>query len=98
MRVPHAVGNVLLVGARDGRLLLQHAIGCDGATPRSALTLFDPATRTERRLVVLPRDEAFAAVLPYGEPRPPGTDPPAAPYRVATTATSRGRSSADGSF
>lgn len=72
VRVPHAVGNVLLVGARDGRLLLQHAIGCDGATPRSALTLFDPATRTERRLVVLPRDEAFAAVLPYGEPRPTG--------------------------
>jgi len=72
VRVPHAVGNVLLVDAQGGRLTLEHAISCDGAAPRSALTSFDPATGTERRLVVLPRDEAFAAVLPYGERRPTG--------------------------
>ncbi|MBA2956194.1 hypothetical protein GON03_17785 [Nocardioides sp. MAH-18] len=72
VRVPHAVGNVLMVDARDDRLILQHAISCDGAAPRSALTSFDPATRKERRLVVLPRDEAFAAVLPYSERRPTG--------------------------
>jgi hypothetical protein len=72
LRVPGAVGNVLLVGARGDRLVLQHAISCDGAAPRSALALFDPATHREKRLVVLPKDEAFAAVLPYGERRPTG--------------------------
>ncbi|MDF1606472.1 hypothetical protein [Nocardioides sp. YIM 152315] len=72
VEVPHAVGNVLLVDAHDGRLTLQHAINCDGAAPRSALASFDPSTGKERRLVVLPRDRAFAAVLPYGERRPTG--------------------------
>jgi len=72
VRVPHAVGNVLMVDTQGDRLVLQHAISCDGAAPRSALTSFDPATGTERRLVVLPRDEAFAAVLPFGERRPSG--------------------------
>jgi hypothetical protein len=70
VKVPHAVGNVLLVDAQDDRLTLQHAISCDGAAPRSALTRFDPVTGKERRLVVLPRDEAFASVFPYGDRRP----------------------------
>lgn len=72
VRVPHAAGNVVMVDAQDDRLILQHAISCDGAAPRSALTSLDPATGKERRLVVLPRGEAFAAVLPYGERRPTG--------------------------
>lgn len=72
VRVPHAVGNVLLVDAHGRKLTLQHAISCDGAAPRSALTRFDPRTGTERRLVVLPRGQAFAAVLRYGERRPAG--------------------------
>jgi TolB protein len=72
VRVPHAVGNVLLVDARGSRLTLQHAISCDGSAPRSALTRFDPQTGKERRLVVLPRRAAFDAVLPYGELRATG--------------------------
>ncbi|MFC7493049.1 MULTISPECIES: hypothetical protein [unclassified Nocardioides] len=72
VQVPRAAGNVLLVDSDGDRLTLQHAVTCDGGAVRSALASFDPATGKERRLVTLPRDEAFAAVLPYGEPRPTG--------------------------
>lgn len=72
VRVPGAVGNVLLIDGRGSRLTLEHAISCDGSAPRSALTRFDPETKKERVLVVLPRREAFGAVLPYGERRATG--------------------------
>jgi TolB protein len=53
VRVPGAVGNVLLIDGSGSRLTLEHAISCDGATPRSALTRFDPRTKKERTLVLL---------------------------------------------
>ena len=67
VRVPHAVGNVLLVGATAHRLVLAHAISCDGSAPRAALTRFDPVTGHERVLTRLPADEAFDRILGYGE-------------------------------
>ncbi|MEP9364063.1 hypothetical protein ABLE68_13930 [Nocardioides sp. CN2-186] len=72
VRVPGAVGNVLLIDGSGSRLTLEHAISCDGATPRSALTRFDPVTKKERTLVLLPKREAFGTVLPYGERRATG--------------------------
>lgn len=70
VRVRGAVGSVLLVDAHRGRLTLQHAVSCDGAAPRSALTRFDPSTGRERRLVVLPRTAAFGPMLTYGARQP----------------------------
>jgi hypothetical protein len=67
VRVPHAVGNVLLVGADGDRLVLEHAASCDGSRPRPVLARFDPADRQEEPIVELDRRAAFGAVLPYGE-------------------------------
>ena len=72
VRVPGAVGNVLLIDGSGSQLTLEHAISCDGAAPRSALTRFDPVSKVERTLVLLPKREAFGTVLPYGERRATG--------------------------
>ncbi|MGH3510239.1 MAG: hypothetical protein ACRDPI_08420 [Nocardioidaceae bacterium] len=67
--VPHAVGNVWLIGGSGSDLVLQMSMSCDGDSSRSALLRFDPVTRAERVLSLLPRTEAFADILTYGEPR-----------------------------
>ena len=67
VRVPHAVGNVLLVGAQDDRLVIEHAASCDGAAPRAVLASFDPATHEELPIVTLGEHAGFGRVLPYGE-------------------------------
>jgi TolB protein len=67
VRVPHSVGNVLLVDSDGEDLVIQHAISCDGAAPRSALGRFDPVTREEQVLAALGGHEAFGRVLPFGE-------------------------------
>ena len=69
VRVPHAVGNVLLVGAEGDDLVIEHAMGCDGTLPRVGLTRFDPVTREEQPITVLPERADFGVVLPYGERR-----------------------------
>ena len=53
VRVPHAVGNVLLVDADGDRLVLEHAASCDGSRPRPVLARFDPADRQEQPIVEL---------------------------------------------
>jgi hypothetical protein len=68
----HAIGNVLLVDTHGSQVTLQHAVSCDGAAPRSALTRYDPSTGRERTLVALSRRAAFDTVLPYGEVRATG--------------------------
>ncbi|NYD42730.1 hypothetical protein [Nocardioides panaciterrulae] len=67
VRVPHAVGNVLLIGAEDDRLVIEHAASCDGATPRAVLARFDPASHEEQPIVRLGRHADFGRVLAYGE-------------------------------
>lgn len=67
VRVPGAVGNVLLLGAAGDRLVIEHAESCDGAAPRSEISRFDPVTKKERILVRLGRHEDFGRILAYGE-------------------------------
>lgn len=67
VRVPHAVGNVLLVGAQDDQLVIEHAASCDGAAPRVVLARFDPVTREEQPIVALGRHADLGRVLRYAE-------------------------------
>lgn len=67
VRVPGAVGSVLLLGSAGDRLVIEHAASCDGAAPRAEIGRFDPATGVEDVLVRLGRHEAFGRVLAYGE-------------------------------
>ncbi|MGZ4456474.1 MAG: hypothetical protein ACXVWV_10890 [Nocardioides sp.] len=69
VKVPHAVGNVLLVGGAGHRLVVEHATSCDGAAPRSELAHYDPVTHREERITLLARDEAFTRVMPFAEVR-----------------------------
>lgn len=71
--VPHAVGNVLLLDSVGRRLVIQHAISCDGARPRSVIARFDPVTGRERVLAELARGQAFTTILRYGDRQPTGT-------------------------
>lgn len=66
VRVKHAVGNIVMVGTRGARLVVQHETSCDGGTPRSELALLDGRGH-EQVLRELPADEQFGAVLGYGE-------------------------------
>jgi hypothetical protein len=68
--VPHAVGNVLLVDGSGDRLVIEHAVSCDGAQPRSVLARFDPVTGKERVITGLPRDEGFGTILTFGDRQP----------------------------
>ncbi|HEU5035632.1 MAG TPA: WD40 repeat domain-containing protein [Nocardioides sp.] len=72
VRVPHALGNVLLLGAAADRLVIEHARSCDGSAPRSVIARFDPVSGRERALVRLPRSEDFGSILAYGERQPLG--------------------------
>ena len=67
--VPHAVGNVWLVGGSGSDLVLQTSMTCDGDASRSALLRFDPTTRVERVMALLPVDEAYDEITAYGEPK-----------------------------
>jgi hypothetical protein len=70
LEVPGVTGSVLMVDTVGDRLLLEHAASCDDSRgTRSELALFDPATRTETPLVVLPRKTYFGRVLVFGEVR-----------------------------
>jgi hypothetical protein len=69
LRVPGAVGNVLMVDAVGKELVLEHAASCDGARPRSELSLFDPVHHAETPFLTLGRHEAFETVLVLGEAR-----------------------------
>ncbi|WP_028652624.1 hypothetical protein [Nocardioides halotolerans] len=69
LRVPHAVGSVVMVAAVGDQLVLEHAASCDGDRPRSVLSLFDPVRHRETSLVRLGRHEAFARILVLGEIR-----------------------------
>lgn len=70
VEVPRAVGSVNLVGATADRLVIEHALGCDGGAPRAVFARFDPATGHEQVLVRLPRSEDFGRILVYGERQP----------------------------
>jgi hypothetical protein len=69
LRVPGAVGNVVMVNAVGSDLVLQHAASCDGGRPRAELTSFDPVHHEEVPLLVLRHNEAFGRILVYGEVR-----------------------------
>ena len=69
LQVSHAVGNVLMVDAVGKDLILQHAASCDGSSPRSELTRFDPVHHKEKPIVVLKKHEAFGRVMLLGEVR-----------------------------
>ncbi len=69
LRVPGAVGNVLMLDAVDDDLVLEHAGGCDSDHTRAMLTRFDPVHHAETPLLVLGRHEAFGRILVLGEVR-----------------------------
>jgi hypothetical protein len=69
LRVPGAVGNVLMIDAVGKDLVLEHAASCDGDRPRSELSLFDPVHHEETPLLVLGKHEAFGAIRVLGEVR-----------------------------
>ncbi len=70
VRVPGVQGPLSLVGTRDDRLLIARLDGdCSSPGARSVLSLFDPVTRTERRLTTLKRTESWREVLAATEVR-----------------------------
>jgi len=69
LQVPGAVGSVVLVDAVGKELVIQHAASCDGETPRSVLSRFDPVHHAETPLVELGRRQGFGRVLVFGESR-----------------------------
>lgn len=70
VKVPHAAGNVYLLGTRGSRLVLEHSVSCDGDHTRSAITHFDPRTGADTVIALLPADEQYGDLLAYGERRP----------------------------
>lgn len=70
VRVPGVRGPLTLVGTRGDDLVLTHERPeCDGTRQRSALSLFDPVTRTETVLTRLARDEAWREAIAAAEVR-----------------------------
>jgi hypothetical protein len=69
LRVPGAVGNVVMVNAVGKDLVLEHTASCDGDRPRSELTLFDPVHHDETPLLVLGTHEDFGGIMVLGEVR-----------------------------
>jgi hypothetical protein len=67
VHVPKATANVLLLGTRGTRLVLQVTHTCDGGTSRDAITHFDPRTRDDRVVAELPADEEYARILGFAE-------------------------------
>jgi WD40 repeat protein len=67
IKVPGAVGNIVMVNTLGSDLVLEHAASCDGQRPRSVLALFDPAQGKETPLVTLGRHEDFGGILVLGE-------------------------------
>jgi hypothetical protein len=67
VRVPGAVGNVVMVNAVGDDLILEHAASCDGSRPRSMLSRFDPVSHEETPLVTLRKHEAFGRIMLLGE-------------------------------
>jgi hypothetical protein len=65
--VPHAVGNVLLLDGSGDQLVIEHAVSCDGAQPRSVIARFDPVAGKERVITALPREEGFGRILRFGD-------------------------------
>jgi hypothetical protein len=69
LRVPGAVGNVVMVDAVGKDLVIEHAASCDGDRPRSVLSRFDPIHHEETPLVKLRGRESFGRILVFGEVR-----------------------------
>jgi hypothetical protein len=69
VKVPGAVGNVIMVDTVGSDLVLVHAASCDGGRPRSVLSLFDPVHHDETPLLKLGRHEAFGRIMVLGEVR-----------------------------
>ena len=69
LRVPGAVGNVVMVDSAGKDLVIEHAMSCDGERPRSVLAQFDPVHHAETPLVELGGRESFGRILVFGEVR-----------------------------
>ena len=69
LKLHHVVGNVVMVDAVGGHLVLEHAASCDGGRPRSELTTYDPSTGVESPLVRLGKHDVFGEILVLGEDR-----------------------------
>jgi hypothetical protein len=67
VHVPHARGNVYLIGTTARSLVLHHGVSCDGGTVRDSISHFDPTTGKDRVVALLPTDEAYDRILAYGE-------------------------------
>jgi hypothetical protein len=65
--VPHAKGNVYLIGRTAHRLVLEHGVSCDGGPVRSAISHFDPVAGKDRVVALLPTDEGYVRILAFGE-------------------------------
>ena len=70
VRVPGDEGVLSLVGTRGDALLIAHVDDdCGSPGARSVLSLFDPVSRDETHLTVLPRSESWREVLLASEVR-----------------------------
>ena len=70
VRVPGDQGVLSLIGTRGDDLLIAHvADDCGHQRGRSVLSLFDPVTKDETHLTVLPRRESWREVLLASEVR-----------------------------
>jgi hypothetical protein len=69
LRVPGAVGNVVMVDSVGKDLIIEHSMSCDGERPRSVLARFDPVHHEETPLVELGGRKSFGRILVFGEVR-----------------------------
>ena len=69
LKLDDVEGNVIMVDAVGGELVLQHAASCGGGRTRSELTRFDPLTSSESPFVTLGKHDEFGQVLVLGEVR-----------------------------
>jgi hypothetical protein len=67
IKVPGAVGNIIMVSSVGDDLVLEHTASCDGQRPRSVLATYDPTSHHETPLVTLGRHEDFGGIQVLGE-------------------------------
>ena len=66
LRIPHATGEVEMLGTTRHRLVLEHTVTCSVGMVRGEISHFDPVTGTDRPVALLPVDEQYGGILRLG--------------------------------